>query len=619
MPRASRGHRSAAYEILQLLDVDHAALSLTIRHAASYQPQEFALGARDTPAAHQLLDAMAASIKVGPRADRYSGWESRETIKYSLSYVRVLLSELHAQGIEDFGDDRVDIPVLRSLYQPLQDTMRRNAVHLLARVMRAQHPNGLALATALKNTRFPAEDGETFTYDLDVAEAIETAAKGVWAAHYAACRQLFERMGYDVQAARGRGWLHVAADEVIAGYERSQSIWCASDAPQPMDGVFDHEVAWALTHPSAFGISARRAQLLVRPTLRQVGSLLYPDRQTLTAALILHCLGENSGYNYSVLMEKSADSLTRIGKSTALETSVKARNRSEDTRPTSTASIYTPGGIIEVLNGLTRFSRHSRRDLRDDTGQHPPVVNRLYVEHAANPAGSKIMSNGHLHNGWRSAAFAKHWPLATDHRDVALRFRALRLVSQARAMKEGLKADVHGHTERMKVHYLAHVLPAHVFWQHATEAQDHFHEESVVNFQHPTSDDQNPTAAALAAAAQTGDIVDVEIGLCASAGNDPDNPTKPCSLGINACFTCPNGFRTVDHIPGLLAAIELTHIIEDNDTAEWQKGQAPQLRFFAQAALDQFHPLVVDNVRRNVDPTPHLHTVTGIYLELKHG
>lgn len=619
MAHPTRGHRSAAYEILQVTNVDHGTLSLTIRHAASYEPQEFRLRAIDTPAAHQLLDAMVASIKISPTADRYSGWESRATVVNAFIWSHILLTELHRKGITDFGDDRVDIPLLRSLYEPILEGTRRNAVHLLARVMRAEHANGMALATALKNTRFPAEDGASFTYDDETADAIETAAKGVWADHYAACRQLFERMGYDVQQTRGRGWLHVPAEDVIAAYERTLPHWCAADAKQPLDGVFDHEVAWALTHPGAFGITRGNARPLIRPTLRQIGTLLYPDRQTLTAALILHCLGENSGYNYSVLMEKSADSLLYIGETTALEANVKARNHTQDTRPTSTGSIYTPGGIIEVLNGITRFSRHSRRNLCDDTGAVPPIVDRLYVAHAADPTQSKIMPNGYLHNGWRTDAFAKHWPLVNDHTFTPLHFRALRLVSQARAMKEGLKADVHGHTERTKVHYLANVLPAHTFHQHATEAQDDFHDESVANFRHPTVDDEDPVAAALAAAAATGQVTDVEIGLCSSGGNDPDEPTKPCLLGITACFTCPNGYRTVDQVPGLLAAVELTHIIEDNNTEEWETGEAPQLRFFAEAALDQFPPLVVNNVRRNVDLTPHIHTVTGIYLELRHG
>src|SRR6478609_6782709 len=99
MAHPTRGFRSAAYEILQVTDVDHRSLSFTIRHAASYESQEFRLKATDIPAAHQLLDAIVASIKVSPTADRYSGWESRETVAYSLTYARVLLSELHARGI----------------------------------------------------------------------------------------------------------------------------------------------------------------------------------------------------------------------------------------------------------------------------------------------------------------------------------------------------------------------------------------------------------------------------------------------------------------------------------------------------------------------------------------
>ena len=42
-----------------------------------------------------------------------------------------------------------------------------------------------------------------------------------------------------------------------------------------------------------------------------------------------------------------------------------------------------------------------------------------------------------------------------------------------------------------------------------------------------------------------------------------------------ACFTCPNGYRTVDNIPGLLAAVELGDIIEANDPVEkigWIQG-----------------------------------------------
>jgi hypothetical protein len=392
-----------------------------------------------------------------------------------------------------------------------------------------------------------------------------------------------------------------------------------------------------------FGITRGRPPMITRPTLRSVGRALYPDRTALTAALILHCLGENSGYNDSVLLEKSIDSLVHIGESTALERNIKVRSRSEDTRATSTNSIHTPGGIIEVLAGLTRFSRHHRRHLKAHEAT-APIVKRLYVAHFSDPEQSRLMSNDDLHAGWRHIAFDNHWPGTpapptdrpigdgrrrrgrdsdtTDRQivraDVPLHFRALRLVAQARALKEGLRADVHGHSERTKVHYTAHVLPDHVFNAHAVAAQNAFHDDALAAFTVTRADDPDPVAAALGST-PADQVADIEIGLCTNGGNDPDDHTKPCSLGINACFTCPNGYRTVDHVPGLLAAVELTRIIEDNNPEEWTSGDAPALRFYAQAALDAFPPLVVSNVRAHVDLEPHIHTVTGMYLELRHG
>lgn len=617
MAHATRGYRSAAYEILKLVDVDYDELSITIQHAGAYEPQTYRITANNTRAARQLVAAAAASIKVSPTADALSGWESAVTLLNAVTYSAVLLEQLRMRGIDDFSDERLTIPVLRSLYDPLTQNTKRSAVHLLARILRDVHPSGKALSTALKNTRFPVDETNPFTYDDETADAIETAAKGAWGLHYAAVRDLFGRMGYDVREHRGRGWLRISAQQVIDDYTRRYPKWAEAAASQPLDGDFDHEVAWALTHPSSFGVVRGTPVRIIRPSLKSLGRLLYPDRSVLTAALILHCLGETSGYNYAVLMEKSADSLLHIGRDTALETSVKARNHSQDTRPTSTASIYAPGGIIETLTGLTRFSRHSRRHLTDN-GKPLPIVDRLYVEHHADPTQSKVLSNAHLHNGWRSDTLGRHWPLDTDHSQVSLQFRALRLVAQRRALKEGLRADVHGHTDRTKVHYLAHVLPKHVFNKHAVAAQEAFHEANVAAFQVPTQDDPNAASAELAAVPRH-HVVDVEIGLCTSGGNDPDDSTKPCALGITACFLCPNGYRTVEHVPGLLAAVELTRIIEENNVQEWQTGDAAALRFYAQASLDAFPPLVVSNVQRSVDLTPHVQTVTGMYLELRHG
>lgn len=95
-------------------------------------------------------------------------------------------------GFDDFGDARLDIPVLRSLYDTLEENAKRNSAYLLASVER---PNGAGLSRALTYSLFQAEETSPFTYGDEIAGAIETAAKGVWADHYTATRDMFERMG----------------------------------------------------------------------------------------------------------------------------------------------------------------------------------------------------------------------------------------------------------------------------------------------------------------------------------------------------------------------------------------------------------------------------------------
>ncbi len=80
-----------------------------------------------------------------------------------------------------------------------------------------------------------------------------------------------------------------------------------------------------------------------------------------------------------------------------------------------------------------------------------------------------------------------------------------------------------------------------------------------------------------------------------------------------------NGYRTADHIPGLLAAVELAGLIERNDPVEYAAGEAGRLRFYAEQTLTRFPAPLVDRVRRTVDLVPHILVVTGLYMELRHG
>lgn len=619
MAHPTRGHRSGTYEIQQILAVDPDNLIITYRHAAAYQPQTMQLNAEHTPAARQMLQAMVDSIKVADNGDADSGWESSETLtKLGKWTAQVMLRELQAQGFDDFADRHLGVPELRRLYEPMHSNTKRSACWLLARAVRDNHPNGVALAQALKNSRFIVADTDPYVYDDAVSDAIERCARSLYTARFNAQRALFEQLGHDVA---GRDWLHTDAQALIDWAATAHPQLCTPDAPQPFFAErYDRQVAWALTHPAKFGwIKHRKKPQVAGPEMRAIGRALYPDNVLLTAALILHCLGENSGFNHSVLLEKNIASLTYLGPEHALERNVKARNRSQDTRPTTLTSIYTPGGIIQTLTGLTRFSRHARRHLTTADGIPAAVVDRLYVEHSANPEAAQVLSTERLHNGWRSNEFDDHWPddTACQRGDVPLRLAALRRVALARAMNEGLRGDVHGHTDRTKVDYAAHVLPDHVFNRHATAAQDALHDNAVSRFQ--VVAEATDGAAAHLAAINPNDVMDGEIGLCTSGGQAPDDSTRRCDLGIVACFTCPNGYRTIDHVPGLLAAVELGDIIERNDPDEWANGQASALRFYADACLAQFPPLVVNNVRRSTDLTPHILTVTGMYMEMRHG
>jgi hypothetical protein len=620
MAHSTRGHRTGTYQIQQIVSVDLENLAIAYRHAGAYQPEVAPLSARNTPAARQLLQAMADSIKIGNNGDADSGWESAYSLVNACWYGKIMLQELDNQGFDDFSDLAIDVPVLRTLYQPLTSAMRRSACWLLARVIRDHHPNGPAVAAALKNTRFSVEETNPFRYDDAVSDAIESAARGVYTDRYTAQRELFQRLGYDVD---GRAWLRIPAEELIGWAQASYPDLCRPDSPQPMFApTYEAQVAWAFTHPERFGYrkyQRRSNRPVTGRRMDAIGGALYPDNVSLTAALVLHCLGENSGYNHSVLLEKNVDSLVRLGSQEALERNVKARNRTQDTRATRLSSIYTPGGIIETLTGLTRFSRYHRRHLTNPDGTPAPVVDRIYVEHCADPTQARVLDIQRQQSAWRkSPEFDGHWDMSAGPRDdVPLRMGALRLVAQARALAEGLRADVHGHSERTKVHYAAHVLPDHVFNTHAVAAQTAFHDEAVAGFAIVSEATDGP--AAELAAIDPEQVMDVEIGLCTSGGNDPATPTQRCALGLVACFTCPNGYRTIDHVPGLLAAVELGSIIERNDPTEWEHGEASRLQFYAQACLNRFPLMIVENVRRSTDLRPHILTVTGMYMEMRHG
>jgi hypothetical protein len=606
MAHRTRGYTSHTYDIRKVLSVDYATLSIRFTDAAHASPRAVRLDVdAQLPVAAQLLEAVAESIAVFGDGQ----WESSETISNAVGWVQRVVRTLAAGGIDDLADEAVDLPLLRQVLEPFPASAKRTLNKLVGRALRSSHPDGDALARALQNTRYMVSDPTEAPYDDEEVDAIQRAARGVFDEAFKSQRDQLRILGYDTS---DRSWLRISAEEILDDVRRRHGALEGSRQPS-FSAPREVQLAWALLNPASFGRSVGRPPLL-GAALPVIGRALYPPAAVLSAAAILHCLAELSGLNLSTILRTEPSHLSYTGSEHAIVDLAKARNHSEDRIPVHTGSNNTLGGMIEALTGLTRFSRHWRAVHLDTDGQKPEIVDRLYVEHVSDPLRAEVITNQRLHYGFRQEPFERHWPPGAPK--AGLRFRSLRRKALERAVAANPGADVHGHTERTRVHYLANVLPDHVLTAHAAAAQDAILSAALAKF---SSVDSLPDERArrLSAAVAEGRSADVVVSVCTSGGNDPDRDDRPCSLGLAACFTCPNGFRTVDHIPGLLATLEYTALVRDNNPDEWENGDASSLHFYAQESLRQFPTTVVDEVRSAIDLAPLVTTIDVLYTEFR--
>ena len=609
MTHRNRGHISHTWDIKRVLSVDLNELSITYEDVAHAEPQTARLRVRQpTEAAGQLLNAVSQSISV--HGD--GRWESSQTLQRTLWATTKIADALHDHGIDEFGAVGLNLQLLRTLIEDFDSSLKRTLNRLLARALRAHHPNGDAIGRALQNTTYMVREPKLDLYDDIEADAIRHSAQGVFHAAFTAQKRLLAELGYDTA---GRAWLRIPAEEVIADCRRRHPTMTGS--PQPRIGASRvDQIDWALLNPAPFGLRLGRSGSPIGRAMLEIGEGLYPPNYVLTAALILHCFVELSGLNQSVMLRTTPSDLISTGTNNAILDVAKARNHTEDGLAVRTESNNTLGGLIEALAGLTRFARHFR--VQHFSGREvPEVADRLYVEHRENPAKAQVLSSQRMHHGWRHTAFDTHWNLTgLDRTTVGLRFNAIRRKVLERAITANPRGDVHGHSARTRVHYLANVLPEYTLVKQATAAQDDIIDRALNRFT-TVSQPDNPNAKRLAAAEATGATADVIASVCVSGGNDPDDNGKPCSLGLAACFTCSNGYRTVDHIPGLLATVAYTELIRDNDPDEWENGDAGPLHFYATETLKQFSSALVDGVKESVDLRGHMLTINGLYTELR--
>jgi hypothetical protein len=585
MAHRTRGFTSHTYDIREVVQVDPQRLQITFTDAAHAAPQVVRLTADpEVPACRQLLCAMADSISVFGDGQ----WESGYGLKQMGATVSALLRNLIACGVTDLCSEAVTLAELRDAIEPMDTSAKRTLNKLVGRALRAGHPEGDALARALQNTRYMVTDSTEAPYDDEEVDAIQRAARAVFDEAFKSQREQIGILGYDTS---DRSWLRISAEEIVDDVRRRYGAMEGSRQPS-FSAPREVQLAWALQNPAPFGRSLGRPPLL-GAALPTIGRALYPSAAVLAAAAILHCLAELSGLNLSTILRTEPSHLSYTGSEHGIVDLAKARNHSEDRIPVHTGSNNTLGGMIEALTGLTRFSRHWRAVHLCTDGKKPEIVDRLYVEHVSDPHRAEVITNQRLHYGFRQEPFERHWPPGAPK--AGLRFRSLRRKALERVVASDPGADVHGHTERTRVHYLANVLPDHVLTAHATAAQDAILGAALARFEGVDSlaDERTRRLSSAVAEGRSADVV------------------------VSVCFTCPNGFRTVDHIPGLLATVEYTRLVRDNNPHEWENGDASSLHFYAQESLRQFPPTVVDAIRSAVDLAPLITTIDVLYTEFR--
>ena len=305
---------------------------------------------------------------------------------------------------------------------------------------------------------------------------------------------------------------------------------------------------------------------------------LYPTRDNLTAAMTLLALADNRGPNLSTIQSYTSTSVERANHDAAFTTGVKARNRTVLRGPAPANGIFSYGGLLEFVAAATLLARHRREGSQD-------FRRLLFVdEHGRSPVNTTDVQLW----WWGTES---DWGDPGLTRPATISFRRLRKAAELRAKRAG-QPGVIGHSKKTSKLYLADAVPDVILVPGLLSTQSSMAEEARRRAKQadPESSD---AVDRLASAPQ---VMDVGVALCASNGQSPQDPAKPCGLGPSACFFCKNGYRTPEVVPGLLATVQFTDNIRKYEPGEWINGEAPRLNLLAKRALEQFPVAMVEAV-----------------------
>ena len=391
-----------------------------------------------------------------------------------------------------------------------------------------------------------------------------------------------------------RKWEEIPADVIIAAAEKRAS----ATVPPRKNGR-----KTPVAEIRNFGDVLRRCPLddwvvwdwfLLNPSYGQLPPIfkqeLFFGRLFVAAALVHHCFIDLRGYNLSPMLSTHVDSIEKLGNDIDAVDVSKPRSKLEDREFTLSLSRRNHlGGFLRAVAAVSKFSRHFRSKWASWE-----AAGLLYAPHAPKELEEINWSK------FSPSMFEKR-AAEKVHPGFTLSFRQLRQAAKRLGQAESPDHELHGQSRRTATTYDARCLPPKILHDETDEALRQLTERGRARL---TGEDKQALEL-LNKAVADGEAKDVAVSVCVSDGRHPDAPNEACRKGLAQCFACPNGIRTYDHVPGLIALRNLCLELRQNNVADWETSEAPAVLTAVTAVLTA-HPEATDHWTSKFQRDPQL-------------
>ena len=535
------------------------------------------------PIAHQLFAGFKDYFET---SDIASVW----TVRRTLGDLTHVAEEFQAAGFVDLKDIPLD-----DLLELDGIAVKKIVAHAVLHSSRSDKDTAAQLLFAASNGRqargLPAnayadaeDDANELLSDSDIQilrDRSWSMFKDLYDRHAAYTRGLENYLPEGTEL-EGREWESVPASVIIeAAKARAEATPRGSYGTSSLAEITTWDgVRLGAKHPDEMW-----DWLLLNPPKLPVGTaameLLFNDRFR-CAALVHHCFMDFRGPNIATMLNTHIDGIVSLGDEVDMVETSKPRAKQEAREATLSLSIEKHlGGFLRAVAAVSKFSRHFRSQWADWE-----VAGLLYAPHRLTRADSTDFSIEPNRGTFRDI-------IRADIDGFTLRWGDLREACLRLGEEESPDHELHGQTKRTRTTYDTKCLPTTTLHNEAQEARDQQLERGA---QRLSAQDEERLEQ-LETARKEGTAKNLAVSVCVSNGKDPDASNEPCRRGLAQCFSCPNGIRTYDHIPGLLALQKFCRDVRRSNAAEWETSEARAVLTVVTGVLDAAPQAAVDHWR----------------------